>query len=594
LGWPMNRGLGRNRTCRFGTSKCSVIVGVALAGTLALLLWHASRHTFLTDDAFISFRYAENLAGGNGLVFNPGLERVEGYSNFLLVIILAAFRTAGIRPEISAHIVSISATILLWGLVVWFVERSSAKWPRWIVVVPALWLAATRSIAVWSTGGLETRLFEALVVAGVFSLVVEIRERQPPRSLLPVTLLALATLTRPDGFLIAVGVLVTAGATLHRQRRLRKWLVLRQAVAFGAIVGTHYLFRRIYYGEWLPNTYYAKAHQWWSMGLKFETAFAIEYAVYLWLPLLVLGIAHHRRTKTLWIPWIFAGAVVPYLIYVASIGGDFFEYRMLDITFPFAFALMADGLVELQYRPLCRPLVAPCAALVLLGLVDLPQTLHQISNREPPRGLIGMHTLPGLDALAALHRSLRAEMKEHWVSRPQEHFDGIRPWIVQGKQLRRLVDGGLMRSDTRIALSDAGAIPYYSQLTTIDLIGLNDASIARGPGTPNGQRKMAHEHFATPGYLRERKVDLMAIDFNNLLFREGEVDGSRLAAVCQRGGPWGDCVGAYVGDGIVLLAYAPLGFEYVARRLPELKLRQLDGPAAIEAVLARAERQGAP
>jgi hypothetical protein len=41
------------------------------------------------DDAFTSYRYAENLVQGHGLVFNPG-ERVEGYSNFLYVLIMAA------------------------------------------------------------------------------------------------------------------------------------------------------------------------------------------------------------------------------------------------------------------------------------------------------------------------------------------------------------------------------------------------------------------------------------------------------------------------------------------------------------------------
>lgn len=44
---------------------------------------------FLTDDAFISFRYARNLVEGHGLVYDLG-EYVEGYSNFLWVLELAA------------------------------------------------------------------------------------------------------------------------------------------------------------------------------------------------------------------------------------------------------------------------------------------------------------------------------------------------------------------------------------------------------------------------------------------------------------------------------------------------------------------------
>ena len=56
---------------------------------LALLAWFSSVAWFLCDDAFISFRYARNLLEGHGLVFNPG-EYVEGYSNFLWVLELAA------------------------------------------------------------------------------------------------------------------------------------------------------------------------------------------------------------------------------------------------------------------------------------------------------------------------------------------------------------------------------------------------------------------------------------------------------------------------------------------------------------------------
>src|SRR5690606_38133881 len=62
---------------------------VALAALVALvalsgLIWPS----WLSDDAFISFRYAQNLVEGHGLVYNPG-ERVEGYTNFLWTVLAA-------------------------------------------------------------------------------------------------------------------------------------------------------------------------------------------------------------------------------------------------------------------------------------------------------------------------------------------------------------------------------------------------------------------------------------------------------------------------------------------------------------------------
>lgn len=72
---------------------CGVCRGWPLLCYLTHVTW------FLTDDAFISFRYACNLLEGHGLVFNPG-EYVKGHSNFLWVLELSALRgTFGLRPN---------------------------------------------------------------------------------------------------------------------------------------------------------------------------------------------------------------------------------------------------------------------------------------------------------------------------------------------------------------------------------------------------------------------------------------------------------------------------------------------------------------
>ncbi|MEI7425254.1 MAG: hypothetical protein WCK10_04010, partial [Candidatus Staskawiczbacteria bacterium] len=64
---------------------------------LAVLFYHNySIRPWMLDDAFISFRYAENFAAGHGLVFNPG-ERVEGYTTFLWVLILGVGKALGLK-----------------------------------------------------------------------------------------------------------------------------------------------------------------------------------------------------------------------------------------------------------------------------------------------------------------------------------------------------------------------------------------------------------------------------------------------------------------------------------------------------------------
>ena len=68
---------------------------VGAAAVAAFLGLCAVLRGFVTDDAWISVRYAENLAAGHGPVWNPGGPRVEGYSNPALVALEALADLAG-------------------------------------------------------------------------------------------------------------------------------------------------------------------------------------------------------------------------------------------------------------------------------------------------------------------------------------------------------------------------------------------------------------------------------------------------------------------------------------------------------------------
>src|SRR3989304_2142112 len=102
-------------------------VKIGLALSLCLLAAHAGYYWFLTDDAYISFRYARNLARGAGLVFNPGGEPVEGYTNFLWVVLLAGVARLGPAPEAVANVLSLLASIGLCGLIIFYCLRDRPR-----------------------------------------------------------------------------------------------------------------------------------------------------------------------------------------------------------------------------------------------------------------------------------------------------------------------------------------------------------------------------------------------------------------------------------------------------------------------------------
>lgn len=592
---------------RFGLTETAII------GTLMLLACHAWMYWFLTDDAFISFRYARNLSEGYGLVFNPGQERVEGYSNFLWVLLLALGNSLGLRPEWIANPLSMAATAALWGMTVWFAYRTPpAPGRRWLLIVPALFLAATRSVAVWSTSGLETRMFEALVVAGAFRLILEIEAHSAgrPRRGLAGPLFALATLTRPDGLLIS-GMALGAGGAYLLARRRPGWgrFVAWNAGMYCLPVGGHFAFRLAYYGYWFPNTYYAKVggETWWEMGLTYLGAFALEYAVYLWIPLLIAGVWAYCRRGTGYIPLIFGVIVVPHAAYIAAIGGDHFEYRPLDLYFPFAFLLLYEGACFLArgVRATCG--VGVYLAVVLIGLTEIGWQSHRQYPSSYIPGFPGqihwdwqsasdflapdrswVYNRTGLDRIARLHRKLLREATNHYVgNRQEEHRLFCKTVVSRGLQLRELADQGVFPTDAHIVLTAVGAIPYYSDFRVLDYLGLTDAHVAHSTRR-KGQRYLAHSRSADDEYIREIGVDFHPLLGVTCLIRIDDPQWVEVlfSSLQRQNGPV-----VYVGEAgedHYLFGYLPQGVEHAARRFPAITFRPLTERSVVLSLLRAA------
>ena len=582
-----------------------VLAGFGLS--LALLMAHAHHYMFLTDDAFISFRYARNFAHGHGLVFNPGFERVEGYSNFLWVMLLSAFDALGLAPESAAMPLSLVATVLLWLVVVAFAaRRRTGRNSDWTLLVPAFALAVTRSFAVWSTSGLETRVFELLLVAGLLRMVTEIEATVRGEARLPLAswLLALAALTRPEGLLLAGWAFVVAGAWLARHAPKSLGQFARRALPFVILVAAHFIFRRVYYGDWLPNTYYAKfgGHASWSSGVRYLAAFALEYGVVLWMPLLAAGVLMNVRRGSPLLLWVMAG-VLPYLAYVAAIGGDHFEYRMLDLVFPLAFVLIHDGVRAWVEERRSAVIMALAITALGLGLTVIPLA----SSRGFPVGYqdgfpgaqLGRSAaadswlspdndpvlrLPGFRQVATIHRDLLRGLTLHYVGlRQEEHAAFLASVLPEARALARLRTRGVLPESLYVAMDCVGAIPYYSGLRTLDRLGLTDALIAR---SPSNRALLAHGKGATLENARERGVDLWAIDQVHLMM---PLTSNRMLTTLKDASSGVSQFEAIDGgDEGTLFVEFPLGVEATRARFPGLPIRSSSDTSFLHPLMRRA------
>ena len=139
--------MGPSKKIYLGTAACA-----------ALFLYQILTFNVLQDDAFISFRYVQNWLNGHGLVFNMGA-KVEGYTNFFWIILLAVLTKIGFPLIETARAAGALAAFAAMGLAAYSAEKFYPKRSSlWILTVPLL-LAANGSLAFWAAAGLETGLF---------------------------------------------------------------------------------------------------------------------------------------------------------------------------------------------------------------------------------------------------------------------------------------------------------------------------------------------------------------------------------------------------------------------------------------------------
>jgi arabinofuranosyltransferase len=440
----------------------------------------SGRYFCLFDDAMVSLHYAWNLAHGNGLVWNPG-ERVEGNPSFLLTLSMAAGALL-LGKSAAALFVQITAIPLVLGVALLahrlgrLLDPSPYLGPLTMAAVLAYY-----PLSYWSLMGMETGLLTALAMA---ALLLAMRLGSDPQgSKLLGLLLGLMFATRPDAAVPAAMILAFRAAWILRGPRvdkaglgpaksfaggfgnpprvpmsnrglgaLRPWLV--EVAVFAGIIGGLTLFRWVYYGSPVPNTYPLKMANWplrWRLlnGWKFIVPF-LDTTRYLFLPALGSLVFHPDGRRLLLL--CFAVCVVACQIWV---GGDAWPYwRMLVPAVVVLIVAAVDGassLVRWVVRHDWRFLVAGFSAACLawaLWLADQP-----------------------------FMNELRMNIPAYTVAMNQSR-------VQDGLALAHYAD-----PQASVAVFAAGVVPYYSGLRGVDAFGKSDRPIAQlpGPGFADGR-----------------------------------------------------------------------------------------------------------
>jgi hypothetical protein len=427
------------------------------------LVW---RYFWVMDDAFIYFRYADNLLFlGRGLVFNAG-EYVEGFTSPAWMLLLLPFRATHLNYWVIVRGLSVVCAAA-YGLGLCAINRALSPQGARVLSLPLAIAAFHYGVTTHFSGGLETPL------AQLWSVVLAWWLLRPDSALLAV-LAGAAPLIRPE---LALPAAICAVATCIVRRRWSIAFIASLVVLNGAWL----LFRVYYYADLLPNTFYLKAQPNWVQGLWYLACTAAgQYWIWI-LPASWIGAVwawrHRSRAQNLAVIAMLASAGV-LLLWVTRIGGDMMYYRF--VAAPMTLLLCGLGGVVETWLARVAPAnrtkgtgLALTALASALSLLAYPPTLTEHPLLHP-----STQHFHGIDDAQwhRVHHNLQEPRKLGWVD-----TDRLAQYAtvshVEQRQLAVLVHPWCKRAFTE-----------YRKYV-INSYGLTDAVLAR-----------IHAPFGRPGH----------------------------------------------------------------------------------------------
>jgi len=396
---------------------------------------------FTLDDAYITLRYSKHLAEGYGIVWNIGVDPVEGYTSFLWMILGVIPHSVGLPPVTFMKIIGVVSTLSTITVIYGYGRFRSIN--RWILLVGSAQIAVSPAIVVLSVQGMETTIAMLLVLFSTISAIEVIQNYSTKWAIAMNIALFTGMLTRPD--LVVFGIFLEAGIAglLYRKDRIPE---LKFITLIGFLLvflpGVVYMFSRyLYFGYIFPNPFYIKS------GLSQRGPIQIfEFVMLLAGPLLFLTLAtsllYTRSRKALIMMSPMVLAIVGFLslyLFIAPIQG--FLYRFLIPVFPALLLIMMLALnhtkleiadIDIRSWPIMRVLMI---TLLICGLFVYP-----------------LFTAP--ESLSQTNRRTQGDR------------------VVIGQALGTFED-----EDYQMFVTESGALPYYSGWDAVDWHGLNSEQI---------------------------------------------------------------------------------------------------------------------
>ena len=396
------------------------------------------------DDAHISFRYVENFVAGHGLSFNPG-QIVEGFSNPLVVFLLIPVNAIGFSLEAAMLLIGIASFFFCAAAALRLTQRLGGA--DWVQMLAAIAVLGHFPLLYYSVTGLETGFYAALTLGALWRY--EARGRRV--DWLGAILWGAVVLCRPEGVLYPAALGVFELVRAIRNRDKGRWNSVAWMAGVGGVFVLFELWRRWYFGSWLPNTFLAKSPgtadlapgvSWFTSSRDYLVGFLYQLGVL--LPLCALATWFDERLRARLAPvWIVVALGIAFAIYT---GGD--------------------------WMPAGRYLLPVAVPLIVLGSLGVESLWSRLRARG--FGDAG-HWLAGLAGVLILAGP--SVVLQRFYSQ-QENY----PYHTMSSRTARdaaIALGEIHGPDHKIVAHRIGALGRFSGMEVIDLFGLVDRDIAR-------------------------------------------------------------------------------------------------------------------
>ena len=239
-----------------------------------VLYFHIPQYIPPAEDATILFRFSENWAETGVISYNPNGEKAEGATDFLWMALLAFGAWMHLDTYLCAHILSVTGLLGSYWLVCRLIFRINQS--RWIPFV-VMFAFVFNSQGVAAIQGFSVYFY------GFFLLLTAYFFLEKKRKALLITAV-ITGMVRPDGLVVVVPIVVTY---LLIEVKVDKSL-LSETLFWGLIPGwIYFLWRWAYFGYFFPLPFYVKAGGSAEIFRWESFLYEIKYLLkYLW-PLLV-------------------------------------------------------------------------------------------------------------------------------------------------------------------------------------------------------------------------------------------------------------------------------------------------------------------